>query len=36
VTGQNANHHRYVAYDACEAATPAAPTTWGYVKSQYR
>ena len=36
VTGQNSNHHRYVAYDACDPSTPAAPTTWGYIKSQYR
>lgn len=36
VTGQNSNHHRYVAYDACDPTTPAAPTTWGHIKSRYR
>jgi hypothetical protein len=36
VTGQNSNHNRYVAYDACDPSTPASPTTWGHVKSQYR
>ena len=36
VTGQNSNHHRYVAYDACDSATPTARTTWGHIKSFYR
>ena len=36
VTGQNSNHHRYVAYDACGAPTPTHSSTWGQIKVIYR
>ena len=36
LAGRNNNHDQYVALDLCEAATPAAPSTWGQVKGRYR
>jgi hypothetical protein len=35
VTGQNSNHHRFVAYDAGQVPTSTEASTWGQIKALY-